>query len=624
MRAAAAAGDTRAVTRRPLGPLLPTGIALAALALAFAALGPLRPSAGPRSPVPGQPLELPAIHAQPQPHDERLAFLPWLGQHRVAWPDPARTARFWAAVDAFAAAHPLDGLYPRYGEPPSLDAATANVAQACADFPDLPDVFGPGAHRRACDVWVANSLALHHIVVARRLLRGDDAFSEGPASEHQDWASIYRDITVEGMSDFVYGPVARTESGPTGRFRDTRAAVWQNPLRAADLGLVLSLQSGPRVGFPTPEPSGGPWPSSPARQLLADTAFAWRVHFDHPRDLPAAAEVITTNVSQEGDDPSTVISNVAHIFRWAPSHGNSAIEEMAWMGAGARLAAAQGFGRQAWAVERPRIASLAEAYLDFTFSAGRPSPFTGRPAHTLNEEGSGGAYGQNRLWIENHQPDMPSVPYLFSTWHYLSLAAMAHEGDPAVPWPALADPAHWRLIVDAGEATLHAPDGTFLVDLSPGGELGFAMGDHPAVDDALRPVARRHAICRGQDGFWAPDLRLRGRAPGRHGDVGRCLAHDPPGGHARRPGDGPPVGRARRRDAARTHRPATGLEDAPLQGRAMGVDRAGLPLGRHDVLADRVRAAGRGLPDRQPLNVLAPCPSRDCEPPRATPPPDPV
>jgi hypothetical protein len=399
-------------------------------------------------------------------------YLPWVGQDRVQWPDPIRTARFWAAVDAFAATHPLSELFPRYAVPPTAGAAAENVAHACADFPDLPEVFGEGAHRRACDVWVANSLALHHAIVARRLHRGEAAFSERPAPEHESWARLYFEITVDGMTDFMHGPRPEGEEGPVGRYRDTRAAVWQNPIRAADLGLLYQVMA--RDGLF--DQRADSTLQSRTRSLLGDSAGAWQAHFPITPTLPAETHVLTTGVTAPGHRYADVVSSTPHVFRWNPDKGNSAIEEMAWMAAGARLGERLGDPRHTGALD-PRSANL---FLDFTFSAGRPVRPGGNPARTLNLETSGGAYGQNRLWIENHQPDMPSVPYLFSTWHYLSLATMAHEGNPALPWPALADPPTWRLVVAAGEATLHAPDGTFLVDLSPGGELGYRMQDHPA------------------------------------------------------------------------------------------------------------------------------------------------
>lgn len=427
-----------------------------------------------------------------------LVYLPLLERAGPTFPDPELAELAWTAWERFAAAHPIETIYPAYDRSPSPGAANANILAACHDFPDLPDHFGPGAHRRACDVWVAGALSQFHAARAWRAAGGETAPTVAPdrgdiRARGEDageplvwtdgveadvaWALAYFDVQLTGMADFVYGP----GDAPGAGHRDTLAAVWQNPQRAVDVAVTGDLLHS--IGALDDERRAR------AQEILSATARAWRSHFWSVGRTPATDEGVrrpsrmTTRTAAEAPALSLagrpIVSEVAHHFEWWPDRGNSPAEEMAWMGAGTLLAA-RALQNRLPAVEREGLEMAARHYLELALSFGRPDTIVGGMARTLNAETEGGAYGQRRLWLENHQPDMPSIPYLGAVWYYLNAAMLASPEDGGGPWEGFANADEWAVIVGSAEATFHGPRGDSLLDLRPGAGLGYAVGGYPA------------------------------------------------------------------------------------------------------------------------------------------------
>ena len=407
------------------------------------------------------------------------AHLPLLMGTELRYPDVELAGLAWRAWERFEEAHPLKEIYPAYGGAPSASAANANVLAACHDFPDLPRSFGPGAHRRACDVWVAGALSQFHAARARRATLDPDHESHvtiDPVAEI-GWALVYLDVQLTGMEDFVYGP----EDAPTKSHRDTLAAVWQNPQRAVDVVVTADLLRS--IGALDAERQ------LRAEEILSATARAWRSHFWSVGRTPATDEGIrqptslTTRTAAESPALSLaglpIVSEASHRFEWWPDKGNSPAEEMAWMGAGTMLAA-RVLEHRLPAVERDGLELAARHYLELSLSDGRPDTIIGGTARTLNAETDGGAYGQRLLWLENHQPDMPSIPYMGAVWYYLNAAMLASPAGGGRPWDGFADAEQWAVLVGSAEATFYGPGGDLLVDLSPGAGLGYAVGGYPA------------------------------------------------------------------------------------------------------------------------------------------------
>lgn len=399
-----------------------------------------------------------------------------------AWPNPSLADVLWNAVEAFVAAHPEDGVYPAAGGEPSLGAAAANVDFACADFPDMDGVpFGPGAHHRACHAWVAEALGLYHGVAARRAALTGAPAAGAPADVHAAWAARYLDVALHHLAMLAYGP----EDAPGGEgHRDTLAAIWQNPQRAVDIALVADLVR--ERGALTDEARAR------VEELLAGIGRAWMVHLAPEGRLPSHGVRLTTRTAPEhvAFSPAghQMVSHASWTFDWNADKGSSPAEELAWMGAGAILSARVLEG----AIEPAEVARLraaGERYASHAIAFDRLDPATGDRVRTLNAETEGGPHGQNALWIENHTDDVPAIPYLGWTWYYLGAALLgsgpaADSVDAATqaqrPWPGLVpDAAQWTVLVDSAEATLHAPDGAFLVDMAPGGQLGFALDTVP-------------------------------------------------------------------------------------------------------------------------------------------------
>jgi len=383
------------------------------------------------------------------------------------YPDPALAERLWGTVDAFVAAHPPAAIYPAYtpsGGGASLEGAEANVRAACHDFPDLPEAFGPGVHHEACTEWVADYLGLYHAARARR----ERAAGRGGEVDLA-WAAAYLDVALGSLEHLAYGP----EDAPDGvGYRDTRGAVWQNPMRAVNVTITADILH--RTGALAPDQRAR------VEEVLSAIASAWYAEFWLTGVQPSTGVSLTTRTAHDGAATSLagrqVVSTEPTTFRWNADRGNSPSEELAWMSAGVALALRPLRGRL-WTDESGAIEVAARHYGAFALAFDLPDPLhDGALVRTLNAETEGGAYGQNRLWIENHTADVPSIPYLGWTWHYLGAGLLAAEADGPAEWPELVpDAAQWAVLKASAEATLHAPDGTWLVDMTPGGGLGFAV-----------------------------------------------------------------------------------------------------------------------------------------------------
>lgn len=427
---------------------------LALLALAVPAL-----AAGPPAPV----------AAQPQP-----IYLPYVAG-RPAWPDPELADAVWAAVERFVEVYPETSIFPAAGREPSLGAAAANVEAACADFPDMDGVpFGPGAHHRACYAWVAEFMGLFHGAAARRAAATGSDAAGSDSSTHAAWAARYLDVALHHLSRLTYGP----EDAPEGEgHRDTLAAIWQNPQRAVDIAIVADLVRA--HGALTPEAR------AEVEEVLSAVARAWMVELGPEGRLPSHGVRLTTRTAPEHVAHSIagrqVVSGLGWTFEWDADKGSSPAEELAWMGAGAMLSARVLAGALG-AEEVGRLRAAGERYASFAVAFDRLDPVTGERIRTLNAETEGGPHGQNRLWIENHTDDVPAIPYLGWTWYYLGAALFASPADDRLhaPWPGLApDADQWAVLAASAEATLHDPAGRFLVDLTPGGGLGFDVSHLP-------------------------------------------------------------------------------------------------------------------------------------------------
>jgi hypothetical protein len=148
----------------------------------------------------------------------------------------------------------------------------------------------------------------------------------------------------------------------------------------------------------------------------------------------------------------------------------------------------------------PDLHRAGSHYIDYSLVFDRPDELRDQLVRTLNAETAGGPYGQNELWVENHAPDVPSIPYMGAAWHFVGLSLAAAGG----PWPSLApSDAEWQVLRESAERTLHAPDGTLLVDLSRGGGIGYSMDQHGAwATECGRPAEGRPYVAApaGTDG----------------------------------------------------------------------------------------------------------------------------
>jgi len=386
------------------------------------------------------------------------------GAIRGLYPNHPLANRIWQAVERFVEVHPPAEIYPGYAPEsggPSAANARANVEAACHDFPDLPDLFGEGVHHRACYQWTAADLALYHAARARRFGSSDDI----------TWAQDYLDAALDYLAEFVYGP----EDSPTGvGYRDTLAAMWQNPLRAVDVTLVADLL----------RKQGALSAVQQARveELLSGVIRAWYAEFWQTGQHPTTGVPFTVRTVPEVQAFSLagrqVVSTQPWTFHWDADKGNTPAEEAAWMGAGVMLASRVLRDRMPDAEE---IYAAARHYVDFAVTYDRPDPIHSGTVRTLNAETAGGAYGQRRYWLENHAPDMPSVPYMGYTWHFMDTALFASDLGDQQPWPGLVpDETQWDVLLRSAGETMRAADGTFLVDFTPGRGIGFNLDNFPA------------------------------------------------------------------------------------------------------------------------------------------------
>jgi len=396
-------------------------------------------------------------------------------------PNPALAAEAWRALDRLAETVVTPRLFPGYAAGaggPSAANAAANVDAACHDFPDIPEFAGRGAHHAACYEWVAAYLSLFHAVRARQAALTGRA-DRGPEVIAADlaWSRAYLDEALDWLEAFVYGPEDRPAEIPADRrtFRDTQAAIWQNPLRGIDIVLVVDLL----------RKQGAVEPAEQARaeELLSGIARSWYAHYrvaeagthpTHGLSLATAAFPRARAVTLAGKQAA---AHVSWTVTWDADKGQTPAEEVGWAGTNAMLTA-RALG--------PRLEDGATLYeagrhaVDFTIAFDRPDPVHGGTVRTLNAETRGGAYGQRRYWIENHTADVPSIPYLGYAWLSIGVALYASDLGDQTPWPGLVpDTRQWDVLLRSAGETLRAPDGTFLVDWTPGRGIGYNMDPFP-------------------------------------------------------------------------------------------------------------------------------------------------
>ncbi|MFN2251621.1 MAG: hypothetical protein ACK2UL_06855 [Anaerolineae bacterium] len=394
------------------------------------------------------------------------AFLPVAGTGERPWPDQPDRAladATWHAAERLMERYPPETMFPGYSSDlsgASARAAALNVEAACHDFPDLPDVFGLGVHRRACDGWVASYLGVFHAASSMR----------GESGEHLQWAGHYLDILLEVDEDFAFGP----EDSRAGRgYRDSFAAMWQNPLRATDTTLLAELL----------RRQGALMPSQRARaaEVLSGMERAWLAEFWSTGVQPSTGVTLTIRTADEVQAYSLagrpVVSTVPWAIAWDADDRNTPAEETAWMGAGAMLV---GQALQHQLSDADQLYEAGAHYVDFSLVFDRPDPVHGGVVRTLNARTEGGPYGQRKYWLKNHAADAPAIPYVGSVWHSIGTALMASEEGPQEPWDSLAGSAEqWRVMLASVEESLLSPDGTFLIDMQPGSGIGYNLSRFP-------------------------------------------------------------------------------------------------------------------------------------------------
>ena len=458
-----AAGRRRAVWIRP---------SLVGLALALLSAGAGRP--GPAR-VDAQPVATP---------EASRAYLPLLQRSHLptppAWPDDALAESIWRAAVALESSRlgpaVLPGDAPEAGGP-SADNVDRNVEAACHDFffPEpSDDPFGEQAHHRACYAWVAANRGLWHAARARRARLSAPIDGSGAAdpelARDLAWAGFYLDDLLDTVTPFVYG----AEDLPEGQrsFRDSLAALWQNPWRGADILLLADLLRQADALDAQRE--------ARSIELMAAIALAWQAHYrSGAAELPNSGVPFTSSAFPEvvalSPAGRQVASRFVWTFRWDADKGNSQAEEVSWSGASAML-----IGR-ALAHRLPAAESIAEQgrrWVDYSLVFDRLNPRDGNRIRSLNAETEGGAYGQRRYWLENHSADLPSIPYAGYAWLAIGTALFASDAGPQQAWPSLApDAAAWAVMRAAAEESLLAPDGSLLVRFAP--RVDYAMERWP-------------------------------------------------------------------------------------------------------------------------------------------------
>ncbi len=450
-----------------------------ALCATLAAAG--RPVKGLRaSTVPSDPARAPVTSTLAPPALPDDIFLP-LAQRKyeppLTHPNPALAADAWRVAERFAALYLTPAIFPAYAPGaggPSATNARANVDAACHDFPDLPEHFGPGAHHRACYEWVAGYLALFHATRARQATTSGRADPDSAAvTTDLQWSQYYLDAKLDELEAFVYGPEDRPPGADS--FRDTRAAVWQNPLRAVDVVLIADLLH--------KQDALDAERQARAEELLSGVIRAWYAEFRvaEQRTHPTTGLKLTTAVDSAALAYSLsgkqVTSRTSFTFEWDADKGNTPAEEVGWIGASAMLTTHVMGDRLD---DGAKLRAAGRHWIDFALTFDRPDPEHDQVIRTLGAETTGGAYGQRRYWVENHTVDVPSIPYLGYAWLSIGTALFTSELGDQTPWPSLVpDSQQWDVLLRSAGETLRAPDGTFLVDWTPGRGIGYNMDPFP-------------------------------------------------------------------------------------------------------------------------------------------------
>jgi hypothetical protein len=377
-------------------------------------------------------------------------------------PNPALAERVWAAIERFVETYPMTDYFPNYASEhggPSYSNAEANAWAACFDAPPHLDA-DPEYASRACTLWQASYLGLYHTVRAQRT--GDD--------QDLSWASAYLDVSLDYLLAFVHGP----EDSPTDYgYRDVMVSVWQNPLRAINIVLIADLLRD--QGVLTAEQL------AKFEHAMSAMLWAWHGEWWTTGQHPSHGVSLTTRTS--ADNPAydihghQVVSTKAYSFHWDADEGNTPAEEVGWLGSAVMLASRALWNRY------PAYRALyleGQHYLDFAIAYDRPDLIHSATIRTLNSETSGGAYGQRRYWIENHSPDTPSLPYMGSAWIFIGHGLWASLEENQTPWPELyKDADHWWIMKLSLGETLRAPDGTYLVDTTPGHQQSYNLAAFP-------------------------------------------------------------------------------------------------------------------------------------------------
>lgn len=416
--------------------------------------------------------------------DTGRAFLPlvWQGStpFSPAYRHQALAEKSAAALAAYLARHPITVTFvAAWSDSPSAEAVRAHIDTACHDFPDLPDPFGPGAHRHACEEWVAGYLAL---ATAGQVWRQREQPQGAPVTVTA-WAGLYLDAEMDRLAAFVHGP----EAAPGGvSYRDTKAAVWQNGLRAVNLAVSAELlRQADALGAER---------QARAEELLSGVARQWYAAWWQSGVQPSHGVTLTTLAAAASPARSLsgqpVAVSAPFTFTWDADAGNTPAEETAWLGAGAMLAA-RVLGERL--PEASDIYAAGRHYIDYSITLNRPDPGRGDPVRSLNDARRGKPPGRRFLWLQNHGAGMPSVPYLGSTWHFVGMALLASDQAGATMWPSFApDTAYWEFLKQSVGDSLRAPDGpggaegTFLLQLDPRGGIDYNLDAYP---DWVSPCA---------------------------------------------------------------------------------------------------------------------------------------